>query len=220
MSRLSRKKPDVDLRRSYNIHMQLGLIVTLLLMILIFRVDLDLQSDLTFKEDRQRVITMDDIVQTQRHETPPPPMRPQAPKEVPADEVAEDLFFDLQNDFDSMSGLNIPPPPPIADEPYEPEIFLVVEDMPQPVGGMAALYSNLQYPETARRAGIEGRVVIQFLIDENGQPDNFVVIRGIGGGTEDAAIQAIQATQWVPGRQRGMAVPVQFQLPVIFRLQT
>jgi len=91
--------------------------------------------------------------------------------------------------------------------------------MPEPVGGMQAIYENLTYPDAARRSGIEGRVIIQFIVDENGDVQNPQVVRGIGGGCDEAAIQAIESVEWTVGRQRGRPVRVQFQLPIMFRLQ-
>ena len=110
------------------------------------------------------------------------------------------------------------PPPPAAEE-EEPEIFIVVERMPEPRGGMDAIYRRVKYPEIARKAGIEGRVVLQFIVDERGNVVNPIVIRGIGGGCDEAAIDAIRDVKFTPGMQRGRPVKVQFQLPIVFRLQ-
>lgn len=101
---------------------------------------------------------------------------------------------------------------------YEEEVFLVVEKMPEPIGGMQAIYENIRYPELARRAGIEGRVVVQFIVDEEGNVVNPTVIRGIGGGCDEAAIAAVRDVKFIPGMQRGRNVKVQFQLPIVFRL--
>jgi protein TonB len=91
--------------------------------------------------------------------------------------------------------------------------------MPEPAGGMDAIYRRVKYPEIARKAGIEGRVVLQFIVDERGNVVNPIVIRGIGGGCDEAAIDAIRGVKFTPGMQRGRPVKVQFQLPIVFRLQ-
>ncbi|NNF59574.1 MAG: energy transducer TonB, partial [Rhodothermaceae bacterium] len=117
-----------------------------------------------------------------------------------------------------------PPPPPSAPPPAEPEpepepeIFEVVENMPEPIGGIAAIQSNIQYPEMARRAGIEGRVFVQFVVDEQGRPSEIRVVRGIGGGCDEAAVEAVRQARFTPGRQRGRPVKVRMSLPVTFRL--
>lgn len=214
------KKGKADLRRSYVINVQVGLIITLLIFIVLFRTNLNFGSDIEFEEQQQQIIEMEDIVQTQHEDVPPPPPRPQPPEQVPDDEIVDDQFFDLASDFDAASGTgDLPPPPQEEEEDDEPEIFMVVEDMPEPVGGMEAIYDALEYPEMARRAGIEGLVTVQFVVDENGNISDMQVLRGIGGGTDQAAFDAIQSVEWNPGRQRGVAVPVRFSLPIRFRLQ-
>ncbi|MGM0738742.1 MAG: TonB family protein, partial [Bacteroidota bacterium] len=100
------------------------------------------------------------------------------------------------------------------------EVFRVIESMPEPVGGMTAIFENLSYPETARRAGIEGRVIVQFTVDEEGNIHDPEVLRGIGGGCDEAAIAAIKAVEWRVGTQRGEAVSTRFSLPITFRLDT
>jgi TonB family protein len=100
----------------------------------------------------------------------------------------------------------------------EPEVFIVVEKMPEPVGGMKAIYDRVTYPETARKAGIEGRVVVQFVVDKEGNVVDPQIIRGIGGGCDEAALEAVKNVKFTPGTQRGQNVAVQFQLPIVFRL--
>jgi TonB family protein len=112
-----------------------------------------------------------------------------------------------------------PPPPieePAAAEP-EPEIFELVENMPELIGGLAGLQSRIQYPEMARRMDIEGRVFVQFVVDEQGRPSNVRVARGIGGGCDEAAVAAVRQARFTPGRQRGRPVKVRMALPVTFR---
>ncbi len=220
MSSLERKTPRADLRRSYIINLQVGLIATLVVFITMFKANLDFNSELSFSEKEQEIIEMEEIIRTDQQETPPPPPRPPQPEPVPDDEIIEDQFFDLDADMDLEAPLDMPPPPPPEDEDDEEEfeVFQVVEDMPEPIGGMQAIYENMQYPDAARRAGIEGRVIVQFIVNENGQVRDTQIIRGIGGGCDEAAIEAIESVEWTPGRQRGRAVRVQFQLPIMFRL--
>jgi TonB family protein len=101
----------------------------------------------------------------------------------------------------------------------DPDVFAVVEQMPEMIGGPMAFYEALRYPEMARRAGIEGRVVIQFVVDEDGSVSNPRVLRGIGGGADEAAIEAITQMKFSPGMQKGQPVKVRLTQPVVFRLQ-
>jgi periplasmic protein TonB len=119
-----------------------------------------------------------------------------------------------------------PPRPPSAPapapepEPAEREIFMIVEQMPEIVGGLDALQRRVRYPELARRAGIEGTVFVQFVVLENGSVSDLVCVRDPGGGTCEAAIEAVRQTQFTPGRQRDTPVKVRFSLPVRFRLSS
>lgn len=219
MSLLNRKKPKANLHRYYMINLQIGFIVTLSILISLFRVNLQLGGDFEIVEVEQEIIEMEEIIQTEQEITPPPPPRPPSPEPVPDDEIVEDLFFDLDTEIDLDAPLDMPPPPPPDDdEEDEPEVFTIVEDMPELIGGMQAIYRNLRYPEIARKAGIEGRVVVQFIIDEEGRVVDPVVVRGIGGGADEAAIEAVKQVSFTPGRQRGRAVRVRYSLPITFRL--
>ena len=118
-----------------------------------------------------------------------------------------------------MEKETIPPPPPSPGEPgVEDDFFVVVEEMPELIGGLASLQSDLRYPEMARRAGIEGRVYVQFIVNENGDVEDPRVIRGIGGGADEAALEAVREAKFKPGVQRGRPVRVQYSLPIVFRL--
>jgi len=98
------------------------------------------------------------------------------------------------------------------------DFFVVVEKMPELIGGLAELQSKIEYPEMARRAGIEGRVYVQFIVSETGDVENARVIRGIGGGADEEALRAVQTAKFKPGYQRGEPVRVQYSLPVVFKL--
>lgn len=97
-------------------------------------------------------------------------------------------------------------------------LYTSVEVMPEPVNGLPALYRNIRYPSAARRAGIQGQVIVQFVVDVNGNIRDPLILRGIGGGCDEAAITAIESAKWIPGRQHNQPVPVQMTLPVPFRL--
>jgi len=98
------------------------------------------------------------------------------------------------------------------------ETFVIVEEMPQLIGGLSGLQETLRYPRIAKEAGISGRVFVQFVVSPDGSVRDAVITRGIGGGCDEEALRAIRAAQFVPGKQRGKAVPVKMSLPIIFRL--
>jgi protein TonB len=214
-----RKNVKADLKRTYNITLQGGLIAALLFMILLVRINLYSEPPAPLAIEEQEEVVMEDVVQTKQIETPPPPPRPPVPVEVPNDEILEDDIVDLDLDFDLDGPMDLPPPPPPQDDEEE-DFFVVVEQMPAPIGGIGAVQKLVKYPEMARRAGIEGRVTVQFIVNEAGQVENPRVIRGIGGGCDEAALEAVKKAKFTPGMQRGRPVRVQFSLPVIFRLQS
>jgi TonB family protein len=98
------------------------------------------------------------------------------------------------------------------------EVFMVVENPPELVGGMSALQESISYPEMAKEAGIEGRVIIQFIVDQDGNVTNPKVTRGVHEMLDQAALDAVKEQTFRPGKQEGQSVPVQMSLPVTFRL--
>jgi TonB family protein len=103
------------------------------------------------------------------------------------------------------------------------DIFLVVESMPEFPGGEEALNNyfadSLQYPTAAVEKSIQGRVFVQFVIEMDGSVSNVRLLRGIGGGCDEEALRVVQAMpRWIPGKQRGQAVRVQYTMPIMFSL--
>ena len=117
-----------------------------------------------------------------------------------------------------------PPPPPPTPKKVE-EVFVVVEVMPTFPGGEEALFdfltSSLIYPSVARENGIEGVVVIQFIVEKDGSISDIKVLRPIGGGCSEEAIRVMKKMpKWIPGKQRNVPVRVKFTLPIRFKMQT
>ena len=175
------------------------------------------------EQAEQEVVQMEEILQTKQIQKPPPPPRPPVPVEVPDDEILEDDDLDLDASLDLDAPINVPPPPPPPDEEEEidePEIFEIVEQSPELIGGIGGLQAKARYPEIARKANIEGMVTIQFVVDENGNVSDPTILRGIGGGCDQEAIRVItEHAKFIPGRQRGRAVKVRMSLPIRFKLR-
>lgn len=100
-----------------------------------------------------------------------------------------------------------------------PTYFVAVEEMPEPIGGIAAIQQLIEYPEIAKRAGVEGKVYVLAFVDENGNVTGAKIIKGIGGGCDEAALDAVKKTKFKPGKQRGTPVKVQVSIPIVFKLQ-
>ena len=217
---LKRKKDSVNLRKYHTLLLQVGYILALLVLIGLVRINIYSAPPAPIVIEMQEEIIMEEVIQTKQIETPPPPPRPPVPVEVPNDEIIEDEILDLDTELDLGHMFELPPPPPPRNDEPEDDFFVVVENMPQLVGGLAALQRKVSYPEIARRAGIEGRVTIQFIVNEKGQVENPRVIRGIGGGCDEEALKAVKTARFTPGMQRGRPVKVQYSLPIVFRLQS
>lgn len=97
--------------------------------------------------------------------------------------------------------------------------FVAVEEMPEPVGGMKSIQEKILYPEIAKRAGIEGKVYVLAFIDENGNVVSAKILKGIGAGCDEAALNAVKETKFTPGKQRGKPVKTQVSIPIMFKLQ-
>jgi len=105
-----------------------------------------------------------------------------------------------------------------VDSILDSEIFLIVDEDPELIGGLQGLQRRIVYPEFARRAGIEGRVIVEFIVDEYGNVLDPIVRRGIGGGCDEVALEAVRNAKFIPGKHQGRAVKVQYSLPINFYL--
>ena len=115
-------------------------------------------------------------------------------------------------------------PEPPKQEAEQNKVFDVVEQQPQYPGGMGALNhwlgSNIKYPVMAAENGIEGRVVVQFVVERDGSVSGVHVVRGVDPSLDKEATRVVSAMpKWIPGKQNGSAVRVKYTVPVTFRLQ-
>jgi TonB family protein len=113
--------------------------------------------------------------------------------------------------------------PPVVPQEEETPVFTVVDEMPVYPGGLDAMYAflgeNIKYPEEAKKNGTTGRVFISFVVEKDGSISNIEILRGIGHGCDEEAIRVVESMPpWTPGKQRGQAVRVRFNLPIKFAL--
>jgi protein TonB len=102
--------------------------------------------------------------------------------------------------------------------------FVVVEQMPSFPGGDSELRKflseNLTYPLSAQENGIQGRVIIRFVVGKDGSISDIVVLRGIDPDCDNEAVSVMKKSpKWMPGKQNGREVNVFFTLPVVFKLE-
>jgi periplasmic protein TonB len=191
-----------------------------------------------------------EIPRTTEPPLPPPPPPPPVIQEVPNTEVIteeqpifENMEVTVETKIDApliveKKAVPAPPPPPPPPAPVEDEIFKVVEQMPRFPGCenkqteaeksecakaklLEYIYSNLKYPIVAIENGIEGQVVLQFVVETDGSIKDINIVRDIGGSCGEAAENVIKSMnkmgqRWTPGKQRGRPVRVLYTLPVKF----
>jgi protein TonB len=84
---------------------------------------------------------------------------------------------------------------------------------------MTYLQTNLTYPEAARKANLQGKVFVQFVVQEDGSISDVEILKGIGGGCDEEAVRVIAASpKWNPGKQKGVAVKQRMSVPIAFNL--
>jgi protein TonB len=109
------------------------------------------------------------------------------------------------------------PPKEIKKVEEEPAFFVAVEEMPELIGGIKGLQGKIVYPEIAKRVGVEGKVIVQAIVDENGKVVSVNTVKGIGSGCDEVAMDAVRNSKFVPGKQRGKNVKVQVTIPIVFK---
>ncbi len=130
--------------------------------------------------------------------------------------IAAVVPFSWQSQANEITTLT----PPLA----EMELTVASQDYdkpPQPEGGMDAILENLFYPRLARLERIEGRVIVEVLIDETGRITDTKIVKSLGQyGCDEAAILAVKSVRWKPARKDGKAVAGKVSVPVVFKLDS
>lgn len=220
-----KKYASADLRTKSGLFFNVGLVISLLLIITAFEwkfYDSQKLVDLGQIEDSFEDIM--DIPPTEQ--PPPPPPKIQQPEiiEVPDDEkIEEEIDIDLDVEVTEESVIE---EIVFEDEPEEEktdQIFTIVEQQAEPAGGWDSFYEflgkNMKYPAQARRMGIEGKVFVTFVVEKDGSITDVKVLKGIGAGCDQEALRVIKAyPEWMPGKQRGKPVRVRMHQPIIFKL--
>ena len=221
----SKKTPKADLESKKRIFLMTGLVIALGIVLVAFewrtyeRTVMDLGIlEIDFIEEEDIPIT--------RPETPPPPPPPEPSQEliIVDDDVEIEEEFMIDTEATVFTEVQEFTPIIVEEEEIEEEqIFTIVEDQPTFPGGDAALMqyltNNLRYPTMAREAGIQGTVFVTFVVERDGSITDVRILRGVGGGLDEEAVRVVRnMPRWTPGRQRGQAVRVQFNLPIRFVL--
>jgi len=247
------KYPDVDTIQYSGPIFNMSLVIVLALIIFAFNwTTYDKNKDaekFTFTLDEEIAI---EPPRSQELPPPPPPPPPTMVTEVVVTDILEEdeiEFTDQSIEAETqIEGPKViekaaapPPPPPKMQEPDVEEIFKIVEQMPRFPGCddypgdnaaksdcankklMEFIYANIQYPAIARENNVEGTVVVQFVVSQDGTITDAKVVRDIGAQCGEEALRIVELMnhmpqKWTPGKQRGRPVRVLFMLPVKFKL--
>jgi protein TonB len=214
------------LHNQYVLYIEIGSIIALLVVIAAFQADWSPDQEYQVNLQDQEVVEMEEIQQTEQNTEPPPPPQPPAPVEAPNNAVIEQENIDFDASLDMNEELDVSEQPPPSDEPEqeseeekEPEIFVAVEQSPD-CGGIESLQKKVTYPEFARQTGIQGRVIVQFVVNEEGTVTNPKILQGAHTLLNEEAIRAVQQLECTAGKQRGTPVKVRMTMPVSFRLKS
>lgn len=227
-----KKNATHDIHRHRALLLNAGLIVSLAIVICAFEWSVSPESEpLVLKPYPGEDMTIVDYPRPTNHEKkelpkPKPvanvkPLQAVIIKEMTASDYAESPNPEI--DIESLEPTTTYGLEDIPEEVTPADTFIVVENMPEPVGGWSAFSStlskNLKYPKRAQQTGTTGKVFVQFTVNSKGEVVQFSVLKGIGQGCDEEAMRVLALTKWKPGKQRGRAVNVKMVQPVNFALK-
>jgi protein TonB len=223
----AKKNPKYSISRRIPMFRNLGLTISLLLVIAAFEwpasehgqvIDLGQLDQSDFEE-------IMDVPPTDQPPPPKPTVQIKEIIEVPNEEIIEheiEVVLDVEM-IEETTVEEITFAFTEVEEETVEEVFVVVEEMPQYPGGFGEFYlfmaDNLNYPPQATRMEIEGRVYVEFTVDQNGALDDIRVVKGIGAGCDEEAVRVMKLVpKFIPGKQRGKPVKVRMVLPIYFKM--
>jgi protein TonB len=227
-----KKSPKADLENKKMLFLEIGLVIALLVCgaALAFNTKPEPEPYTPPKQDvREQEFEMDRTVQEQEQQQPE---QQKAKTQVLADvltivsndtkiETPDLLFSDDASAFDDFE-FEVEE---VVENIIEEEIFVTAEEMPTFQGGDLSKFrnwvqSNVKYPQIALENGIQGNVVIKFVVEKDGKLSNIQVLQSPDKTLSDAAVQVLQKSpKWKPGKQRNKPVRVTYTLPVSFKIQ-
>mgnify|MGYP000713331308 CR=1 FL=1 len=213
-----KKNPKISLESKKSLFFQIGLAVTLVLVLIAFEWKSYEKNDYNLGS-----LNLDDleeeIIPITRQEVKPPPPPPPPPEviEIVEDEVEienEVEIEDTETDEDEIIEI---------EEEDDEEFFMVVENMPEFPGGdlglMKFIQKNVKYPAIAKEYNITGKVYVSFIVDKGGSVTNVKIVRGVDKNLDAEALRVVSALpKYKPGKQRGKPVRVMFTIPINFTL--
>ena len=224
-----KKSPQADLEGKKTTNLLIGAILTLAVLFIGFEWS---ERDKKVATDTgiQEAIFEEEIIpiteQEQPQQAPPPPQAPPAEEVlqiIENDSKVEESTIQASDDTNAAVEVKYTPVEVEEEEVDEQEIFTIVEEMPEYPGGIAAalkwIANELKYPAIAQENGVQGRVTVRFTINADGSVVDPSILRGVDPHLDKEALRVIgKMPKWKPGKQRGKAVRVSYNLPVRFKL--
>ena len=225
-----KKSPKADLEGKKTSNLLIGAILTLSVLFIGFEWS-ERDKKVTTDTGLQEVVFEEEIIpiteQEQPKQAPPPPEAPKVEEVLEImdnDSEVEESTIQASDDTQAAVEVKYTPVEVEEEEVEEQQIFQVVEEMPEFPGGMGEcmkfLSKNIKYPTISQENGVQGRVIVQFVVNRDGSIVDPVVVRGVDPYLDKEALRVISTMpKWKPGKQRGKAVRVKYTVPVMFRLQ-
>lgn len=219
----TRKNPEKDLKKSSGLFFQIGLLAALLLIVSAFEWETPENGpEVVLPRSSEDAGFIDPKITVQK-----PPERPKPRQIVTVVSPAKDEDIDVDLSKYQLDNVSIEIEDPV-DLPAPPDkkadvVKDYVDEMPTPKGGLKSFYSfigqHVEYTRQARNINLEGTVFVSFIVDENGHLYDIKVVKGVGAGLDEQALEAVKKSpDWNPGRQAGRRVKVRMMIPVKFRL--
>ncbi|HKK44039.1 MAG TPA: energy transducer TonB [Balneolaceae bacterium] len=215
----------INLKRNYILLFESGLIVSLLTVIGFFKLDLpNTKSDSVWTIPDREILQLESIPQTTHK--PKSPLQIFIPPKIPVNKIIRDRIVNL--DMELTIPKPLPEPPPITSHHtglYKTlnnnisKPMTYVDEMPKLIGGKKGLRERINYPKKAIRDNVQGRVIVQFVVDEYGKVQNPEILKGVREDINNEAIRAITKARFKPGRQQGKVVRVKYVMFIRFLLE-
>lgn len=207
---LERMRAQNALEEEYARDLNLAFTVSLIFFILLFLFGRGCSVEAYKPKTQQEIMGEEINIQAQLEEPPPPPPKLQIslPEEIieTTEETADTIQIRETVSFDEFA----PPPPAPTQTVFE---VYEVDEPPQPV-----VQVQPEYPEVARKAGLEGRVIVAAVVDENGNVIQAYIHSSTNSIFNDAALEAAKKMKFKPARQKDIAVKVKVLIPFVFKL--
>jgi protein TonB len=224
-----KKSPKADLENKKSVFMQIGLVVTLAIVLIAFEwttTDMD-ASQFEMVEELEAEEEIMPITRQEEVKPPPPPPPPKVADvlNIVEDDVELDEELDIEDtEMEEDTEIDFSDLAMEEEESDDAPVFFIVEDMPEFPGGEEALRKyiaqSVKYPVIAQENGIQGRVYVSFVVNTKGKVTDVKIARGVDPNLDKEAIRVVQAMPaWKPGKQRGKAVKVSYTVPINFVLQ-